>query len=40
MARSYRWYDKADPRKDTAKAKQDKKQAGRKEKAFLRGIEL
>lgn len=39
MAKSYRWTDKQDPRKDTQKAKQDQKVQGRKEKQFLRNIE-
>ncbi len=38
MAKSYRWTDRQDPRKDTQKAKQDQKVQGRKEKQFLRTI--
>ena len=38
MAKTYRWYDKQDPRKTTQKAKQDKKIQGRINKQFLRSI--
>ena len=38
MAKTFRWDDKQDPRKDTQKAKQDQKVQGRKEKQFLRSI--
>lgn len=40
MAKTFRWDDKQDPRKDTQKAKQDQKQAGRKSKEFLKGLYL
>ena len=32
MSKTYRWDDKLDPRKDTQKAKADKKQQGQKNK--------
>ena len=36
MAKTYRWDDKHDPRKDTQKAKADKKQQGQKDKQLNR----
>lgn len=38
MAKTYRWDDKLDPRKDTQKAKQDKKMLGRSTKQFWRNV--
>lgn len=39
MGKTYKWDDKQDPRKDTAKAKQDKKMLGRSTKQFWRNIQ-
>lgn len=36
MSKTYRWTDKDDPRKDTQKAKADKKQQGQKDKKLNR----
>lgn len=38
MSKTYRRDDKQDPRKDTAKAKQDKKVQGRNTKQFWRNL--
>lgn len=38
MGKTYRWDDKHDPRKDTQKAKQEKKMQGQKEKQFLKNL--
>ncbi len=38
MGKTFRWDDKQDPRKDTQKAKQDKKQLGRSTKQFWRNL--
>lgn len=38
MSKTYRWDDKQDPRKDTAKAKQDQKVQGRSTKQFWRNL--
>lgn len=38
MGKTYKWDDKQDPRKDTAKAKHDKKVQGRNTKQFWRNV--
>lgn len=38
MSKTYKWDDKHDPRKDTTKARQDKKAQGRSTKQFWRNL--